>query len=106
MLARSIVMLQSYDDISLLATIAFTGLSPRLLARLHACRVPSASQSLVSWLEARRQIVVYGEHIRAALRKQKLQLQRYSYVLIYQNRVSIGINDHKAGGASGAFVCF
>jgi hypothetical protein len=28
------------------------------------------------------------------------------YVLIYQNRVSIWIDNHKAGWASGAFVCF
>jgi hypothetical protein len=37
---------------------------------------------------------------------QKLQLPHCLYVLIYQNRVSIWINNHKASRASRAFVCF
>ncbi len=36
----------------------------------------------------------------------KLQLPHCLYVLIQQNGVSIWINNHKAGRASRAFVCF
>src|SRR6266480_5083773 len=44
--------------------------------------------------------------LRDAARKQNLQLAHGLYVLIYQNRVSIRINNHKASRASRAFVCF
>src|SRR6185503_2758551 len=37
---------------------------------------------------------------------QKFQLPHCLYVLIYQNRVPIWINNHKASRANRAFVCF
>ena len=36
----------------------------------------------------------------------ELELPHCLYVLVYQNRVSIRINNHKASRASRAFVCF
>jgi hypothetical protein len=47
-----------------------------------------------------------NELLCVAVRKQKPQLPHCLDVLIYQNRVSIRINNHKARRASRVFVCF
>ena len=57
----------------------------------------------ISSFFAARAGVAWG---RVTVRIRKLQLPSCLYVLIYQNRVSVWINNHKASRASRAFVCF